>query len=272
MAAAAYLRLYNLAQAAGWTAALAASLAASRGPSGSVYAAAAAPIRELEEMGGWRPRHQPPAHPQPLPPLPPIPGVCQGAALLETAHVVAGLVKGSAPLALLQWFGRSNVLFLILGAVPEVREIMWGVSGRGGTPGRLPTSPPPPSLSQVRTHPAILPLFLAWAAADVVRYAWYASGTRAPAWLTWARYSAFIPLYPLGIFAGEMPLIAAARPFISKRRLWCVDMPNAFNWGFDYSWFCGLGLYLLLPAAFLHLYGTLLAARKRRLGPHKKRE
>lgn len=130
----------------------------------------------------------------------------------------------------------------------------------------------PQSPSQLHAHPAVLPLFLAWATADVVRYAWYAAGDRAPAWLTWLRYSAFIPLYPLGIFAGEMPLIAAARPLIAKRRLWCIDLPNAANWGFDYSWFCGLGLYLLLPAAFLHLYRTLLTARRRRLGPQKKRE
>jgi Protein tyrosine phosphatase-like protein, PTPLA len=59
-------------------------------------------------------------------------GACQAAALLETVHVLAGLVKGSAPLALLQWFGRSNVLFLILGAVPEVSARKRGMAGASG--------------------------------------------------------------------------------------------------------------------------------------------
>ena len=32
----------------------------------------------------------------------------------------SGLVRGSAPLSFLQWFGRSNVLFLVLHSIPEV--------------------------------------------------------------------------------------------------------------------------------------------------------
>ena len=37
-------------------------------------------------------------------------------------HVGAGLVRGSAALSFLQWFGRSNVLFLVLHSIPEVRH------------------------------------------------------------------------------------------------------------------------------------------------------
>ena len=169
-------------------------------------------------------------------------GLGQLAALLETLHVLLSLTKGSAPLALLQWFGRSNVLFLIVGAV-----------------------------SELHSSPAVVPLFLSWAAADVVRYAWYAAAAlsptnEAPGALTWARYSAFIPLYPLGVFAGEMPLIKAAIPLIEKRKLWSVEMPNEFNFAFSYSIFCTLGLYVLLPAAFAHLYMHMLRARGKRLG------
>ena len=169
-------------------------------------------------------------------------GLGQLAALLETLHVLLSLTKGSAPLALLQWFGRSNVLFLIVGAV-----------------------------SELHSSPAVVPLFLSWAAADVVRYAWYAAAAlsptnEAPGALTWARYSAFIPLYPLGVFAGEMPLIKAAIPLIEKRKLWSVEMPNEFNFAFSYSIFCTLGLYVLLPAAFAHLYMHMLRARGKWLG------
>lgn len=105
-----------------------------------------------------------------------------------------------------------------------------------------------------------------------MRYAWYAAGERAPHWLTWLRYTAFIPLYPLGIFGGEMPIIAAAIPWIAKRGLWSISMPNAWNVALSYASFCRLGLYVLLPAAFVHLYGTLLSARRRKLGGGRKRE
>lgn len=126
----------------------------------------------------------------------------------------------------------------------------------------IPTLPTP----QVQSHWSVLPLFLAWALADVVRYAWYAAGDRSPHWLTWLRYTAFIPLYPAGIFVGEMPIIAAAIPWIAKRGLWSISMPNEWNVAFSYAAFCRLGLFVLLPAAFFHLYGTLLTARKRKLG------
>lgn len=33
---------------------------------------------------------------------------------------MAGLTRGSVLLSFLQWFGRSNVLFLILHSIPEV--------------------------------------------------------------------------------------------------------------------------------------------------------
>ena len=153
-----------------------------------------------------------------------------------------GLVPGSPALAFLQWFGRSNVLFLILGSIPELHS-----------------------------HWAVGPLFLAWSAADVARYAWYAAAlarpsTPPPAWLTWLRYSAFIPLYPAGIFAGEMPLIAAGLPFIDARGLHSLFMPNRLNWAFSYGVFCRVGLSGLLPAAFVVLYRYLLGQRLKRLG------
>ena len=127
------------------------------------------------------------------------------------------------------------------------------------------------SVPELQSSPALVPLFLAWAAADVVRYAWYAAAAlsptgEAPGALTWARYSAFVPLYPLGVFAGEMPLIKAAIPLVSERGLWSVEMPNELNFAFSYAAFCTLGLYVLLPAAFAHLYTHMLRARGKRLG------
>lgn len=127
------------------------------------------------------------------------------------------------------------------------------------------------AIPELASHWAVVPLFLAWSAADVARYAWYAASlarpsSPPPAWLTWARYTAFIPLYPAGIFGGEMPLIRAALPYLDERGLWSLPLPNPWNWGFHYPAFARLGLYVLLPAAFVVLYRYLLAQRARRLG------
>ena len=48
------------------------------------------------------------------------------------------------------------------------------------------------------------------------------------------RYSAFIPLYPLGILGGEMPLIWSGLPYIRERRLHSLEMPNRVNFAFSY--------------------------------------
>ena len=255
----AYLLLYNTAQLACWSWAVAATVIALKKGPAAVYESAAPAIRKLkffilivsiENLARLLlPRSLAHFSVPPLtsscskPLLSPLPsGLGQLSALLETLHVLLGLTKGSAPLALLQWFGRSNVLFLIVGALPQLRD-----------------------------SPALAPLFLAWAAADIVRYAWYAAAAlspnnEAPGPLTWARYSAFIPLYPLGVFAGEMPLIKAAIPLIREKKLFSVEMPNEYNFAFSYAAFCTLGLYVLLPAAFAHLYTHMLRARGKRLG------
>ena len=60
----------------------------------------------------------------------------------------------------MQWAGRSNVLFGVVAAVPEVQN---------------------------RT--AVGAMFLAWALSEVIRYPWYAAtlAGACPHWLTWLR-------------------------------------------------------------------------------------
>ena len=75
-------------------------------------------------------------------------------------HAAAGLVGGSPATALMQWAGRSNVLFGVVAAVPEVQQ-----------------------------RAAVGYMFLAWALSEVVRYPWYAASLAGacPRWLTWLR-------------------------------------------------------------------------------------
>lgn len=128
---------------------------------------------------------------------------------MEILHAALGIVKGSPAAAALQWFGRSNILFGIVRSVPVIQ----------------------PSL-------AVGVMCLAWALSEVVRYPWYAATTAGvcPYWLTWLRYSMFIPLYPVGV-VGEMGAAFYSLPDIQERRLHSISMPNAWNFGFDYAIF-----------------------------------
>lgn len=74
-----------------------------------------------------------------------------------------GLVGGSPVTALMQWAGRSNVLFGVVGAVPEVQNTA-----------------------------AVGAMLLAWALSEVTRYPWYAANLvgACPRWLTWIRCAA----------------------------------------------------------------------------------
>ncbi len=63
--------------------------------------------------------------------------------------------------------------------------------------------------------------------------------------LLWLRYSTFIPLYPLGV-ASELSMVWLAWPTLRRTHLWSVDMPNAYNFAFDYSLAC-----LVIVAAYL---------------------
>lgn len=134
---------------------------------------------------------------------------------LETAHAALGWVRGSVSNAFMQTFGRNIILFGVVASTPAVH----GRTCCGA-------------------------LYLSWALAEIIRYPFYATTqlTCCPGWLKWLRYSAFIPLYPLG-FAAEVVCLLVALPHLKTARPLSVDMPNAHNFAFDF-W------------AFMHIYGT----------------
>lgn len=166
----------------------------------------------------------------------PLTKLFQGVSLLETLHAAVGLVPSSPVMALMQWAGRSNVLFLVLDAIPQLQSGWWGVAMLG-----------------------------AWSAAEVVRYPWYAATTlgACPGWLTWLRYTAFIPLYPLGVTA-EMAVLADALPTLRTKRMYSVAMPNAYNFTFEYHVFIMVVL-ALYPFLWWQLYSSLLRSRSKKL-------
>lgn len=250
-----YLLFYNLVQTVGWATALWRIVAAryATGSLASAHAAAGDTVGARAELPrAPRPRRARARAPAPAaaaarplmsptarrPPSLPSAAAFQLLAVLEVAHAALGLVRGAPALAALQWAGRANVLYGVVRAVPAAQ----------------PTA-------------AVGAMLAAWALSEVVRYPWYAAGVAGavPYWLTWLRYSLFVPLYPVGV-AGEMAAVFAALPEVRRRRLASVALPNAWNLAFDYATFLSFLLVVYLPV-WWSLYSAMLRQRRARLGP-----
>mmetsp|Transcript_3124 Transcript_3124/g.19264 ORF Transcript_3124/g.19264 Transcript_3124/m.19264 type:complete len:209 (-) Transcript_3124:2410-3036(-) len=166
---------------------------------------------------------------------------CQLASALEIAHAAFGLVPSSPITSLMQWTGRSHVLFVIVYCIEELQNSV-----------------------------ATTVLFVAWALTEIIRYPQYALTSLGvcPSWLTWARYTVFIPLYPIGVVA-EIVLMYKGLGFVKRRNLHNLRMPNTFNFAFDYHNFV-VGLLLLYPFLWWSLYSYMLRQRKKKVGRKKK--
>ncbi|KAK3710041.1 hypothetical protein QZH41_012425 [Actinostola sp. cb2023] len=140
---------------------------------------------------------------------------CQLAAIMEIIHPASGLVKTNVLTPFMQVAGRNLVLFLVL--VPN---------------------------EELHKDPVVFALFLAWSSIEIIRYPFYIAQTlNVPIEpLIWLRYSAWIPLYPVGILS-EATLIWKAIPLLEKSQRFSFSLPNAFNFSFSFSFF--LKFYLL---------------------------
>lgn len=156
--------------------------------------------------------------------------------ILEVLHALLGLVRGSPLAALVQWTGRANVLYAIVLAIPEIKA----------------------------AAPAGI-MIIAWSLSEIIRYPWYAAQLKGtcPFWLTWLRYTMFIPLYPIGVL-GEILSIYNALEILQSKHMYSVTMPNAWNFGFDYAVFIK-GVLVLYPFLWWQLYAMLLKTRSKKL-------
>lgn len=64
--------------------------------------------------------------------------------------------------------------------------------------------------------------------------------------LLWLRYSAFIVLYPFGV-GSELTMAYLAMPHIKKNKDWTIEMPNKWNFAFDYYIGCWIAILCYLP-------------------------
>ena len=119
-------------------------------------------------------------------------------------------------------------------------------------------------LPELQSSPAVVLLLLCWSLSDVVRYAWATLSSLGccPAALTTLRYTAFIPLYPLGAGA-EVALQWQALP-AATAGFGRVTMPNAWNASFDYARFLFVVL-LAYPLLWAQLYSHMFRQRRAKL-------
>ncbi|NXT16953.1 HACD3 dehydratase, partial [Prunella fulvescens] len=105
---------------------------------------------------------------------------CQTLAIMEIMNSLIGLVRSPVIPSVVQViFGRNFVLFVILG-----------------------------SLEEMQSKPVVFFIFYFWSIIELFRYPYYMLSCIGIEWkpLTWLRYTAWIPLYPLGGLAEGISL------------------------------------------------------------------
>jgi very-long-chain (3R)-3-hydroxyacyl-CoA dehydratase len=156
--------------------------------------------------------------------------------MLEILHSLLGWVKSSALTTTVQVLGRNFILFGILMVESKMqdREIVWC-------------------------------LFLTWSVIEIVRYPYYLLATVKKEWgfVTWLRYTLWIPLYPVGfMFEGLVMLISM--PIFEKSEKWNLDLPNRLNISFHFLTFIRIYMLFYVPGIYL-LMQRMYEQRKKKI-------
>lgn len=159
----------------------------------------------------------------------------QISALVEVIHGIVGIVPSGVVMPLMQWAGRTHFLLSI------VKQI-----------------------KQVQDSPSLLITFMAWSLSDVIRYSYHALNCvgSCPNWMTYLRYTAFIVLYPLGLFLGELWIMCQALPYIREENLY----QNLFSF-LPFGYYDFLRVFVVCyPFLWFRLYLHLFNQRRSKLG------
>lgn len=164
---------------------------------------------------------------------------CQLIQFLEVMHPMFGYTKGGVITPLIQVGGRGIVLFCLIEMEPRMH-----------------------------TKPVIFYLFFIWSLVEIFRYPYYVTQVYNYdiGFLTWLRYTIWIPLYPLG-FLCEGIVILRDIPYFEETQRFTVSLPNSWNFAFHFPTVMRIYLMILfLPAMYammMHMY----RARVKKLGP-----
>lgn len=157
--------------------------------------------------------------------------------MIEVLHCIVGLVKSSAMQTFMQILSRIVIVWVALVPFPETRETT--------------------GLSMI---------LWAWPIAETTRYIYYALNLMKLNLyiVTWARYTFFIVLYPLGV-SGELLILYKLMQVLKKSGQYDYTMPNAINMSFDSSVVIITFMLTYVPF-FPQLYLYMLGQRKKFLG------
>ncbi|KAI3327042.1 PTPLA-domain-containing protein [Xylariaceae sp. AK1471] len=163
--------------------------------------------------------------------------VTQTFATLEVLHAALGLVRASPATTALQVGGRNLVVWTVMRQFPD---LLFASDGHGN------------GNSRGYGRYGVLGCVLAWGCSDVLRYAFFVAQlvSKAPDWLKWLRYSAFVVLYPVG--------------FLSEASLVYIGLVGAGGIGPFYRGYLFLGLLAYIPASYI-LYTYMISQRRRAL-------
>lgn len=166
----------------------------------------------------------------------------QTGALLEILHSLTRLIRAPPSTTALQ---VSSRLMLV-----------WGVAN---------------AVAQVRANTSFATMVFAWSLTEIPRYFYFsvaAASSIVPYWLTWIRYTTFLPLYPLGASSEALTLFAAL-PYIQSSAIFSLHLPNRYNFAFDYYTFCIVTLVMYLPG-LPYMYMHMIKQRTKYVNPSPK--
>ncbi|KAL4227985.1 hypothetical protein ACF0H5_013423 [Mactra antiquata] len=162
---------------------------------------------------------------------------CQLVAILEIIHPLMGLVKTGVMAPIMQVSGRNFILFMLI--LQDVR---------------------------LQIAPVVWYLFMTWSSVELIRYPFYmfSSIGMDVKIVTWLRYTAWIPLYPLGfLFEGTVVLMSI--PLFVESGAFSLQLPNSANFAFYFPWF--LNAYLVIIAmGGIQMMKHMYALRKKKFG------
>jgi len=156
---------------------------------------------------------------------------------LEIMHPLFGYTKSSVLQSFLQIGGRAFVLFFMIDAEPRMQ-----------------------------TKPVVFYLFLIWGSIEIVRYPYYITQLLniEISFLTWLRYTLWIPLYPLG-FVCEGIIMLRNIPYFEETQKFTISLPNSYNFALHFpSLIRFYLLFLLLPGSYT-LMSRMNQLRSRKL-------
>ncbi|XP_035232456.1 very-long-chain (3R)-3-hydroxyacyl-CoA dehydratase-like [Stegodyphus dumicola] len=155
---------------------------------------------------------------------------CQFFQILEVIHPLLGYTSGSTLPPFLQVFGR---MFMLVGMIH--------------------------SEPRIQSKPVIFYLLSIYALSEVIRYPYYMLRVYNVnvSFITWLRYTIWIPLYPLG-FLCEGIIILRNIPYFEESKRFSVFLPNKWNISFYFPTVMRLyllfGLFPLLYFMMTYMY------------------